>query len=141
MTIRMNAPIRDGDTFCSPACGLGCHVSSYEVAQRHAKELVSKLWPTWTGSVWEGEEGWRAKATSPSGIIEVRHGPVYKAAVVINGTFPHGKWYGTGRTPRAALRTAFGYAFRDRGGGAARFLAQANAEVAADLFMPKQGVL
>lgn len=57
-------PVRNGDTYCSPACGRGCTYSEYEFAVEKAKE-ISKL-IGWHPSVHENL-GWHYKSVSTSG--------------------------------------------------------------------------
>lgn len=49
--------VRDGDLYCSPACGGRCTFAAFEAATREADELVRQLGPKWTAQVWENL-GW-----------------------------------------------------------------------------------
>lgn len=58
-------PVRDGDRYCSPACGGRCRFADYEAATAKAAELAARLTDhfgvEWTPRVWENL-GWHYKA-------------------------------------------------------------------------------
>lgn len=55
-------PVRRGDVYCSPGCGMGCTVYDFEAAQTNAHALASVLGPKWKPHVWENL-GWHYSAT------------------------------------------------------------------------------
>jgi hypothetical protein len=58
MTARDWTPRLIGDTYCSPACGMGCKKSAYDEAQRKALDLHNKMTgKAWSIRVWENL-GW-----------------------------------------------------------------------------------
>lgn len=50
-------PVRDGDLYCSPACGFGCTWKDYQEAARDANTLKAALGPGWAVRVSENL-GW-----------------------------------------------------------------------------------
>ncbi len=46
-------PLKEGDIFCSPACGLGCTRVNYEDAIVAGYELACRLGDGWSPRVWE----------------------------------------------------------------------------------------
>jgi len=50
-------PILRGDTFCSPWCGCGCTLASYNAACAAADELAARMGSGWAPDVWENG-GW-----------------------------------------------------------------------------------
>lgn len=53
-------PRREGNTYCSPACGGGCTLEAYRKAEHEAIALASRLGPNWKPVVWENL-GWHYK--------------------------------------------------------------------------------
>ncbi len=51
-------PVLRGDTYCSPACGMGCKKSAYDEAHRKAYALAERMTGNaWSIRVWENL-GW-----------------------------------------------------------------------------------
>ena len=65
-------PVRNGDMFCSPACGCKCKLADYERAVKAAGNLAALLGGGWYPNVWENG-GWH---------YDVRKG---KATVLFRG--------------------------------------------------------
>lgn len=60
-------PRRNGNAYCSPACGFGapfCTWDGFQRATREAADLAARLGPGWEPSVWENI-GWHYKARVP----------------------------------------------------------------------------
>lgn len=58
MTARDWTPRLNGDTYCSPACGMGCKKSAYDDAHRKALALARRMTgKAWIIRVWENL-GW-----------------------------------------------------------------------------------
>ena len=56
-------PMREGDVFCSPACGRGCTSKEYETAVEQGNELAEKMGEGWDVKVWENL-GWHSKVAN-----------------------------------------------------------------------------
>jgi hypothetical protein len=63
-------PVRDGDIYCSPACGAGCTFKAWEEAQAKSKAMADDLGPGWTPNVWENL-GWYCGARAAGGNVRV----------------------------------------------------------------------
>ena len=50
-------PIRDGEQYCSPACGGGCTIDEYLAANEAAAKLCEELGSSWNPRAWENL-GW-----------------------------------------------------------------------------------
>ena len=59
--VSRRTPVRDGDRYCSPACGLGCTWDAYLRATSAANDLCSMLGEGWKPVVWENL-GWHYRA-------------------------------------------------------------------------------
>lgn len=110
-------PIRNGDIYCSPACGGGCTFAAYENAHKLANSLAKRLSSpraTWTTYVHENL-GWHYSVISPCGRIMVsedRGSPRYSA--LFGEPFSHmGIWVARGRTAKAAVRNVIQVAERE----------------------------
>lgn len=67
-------PVQKGDTYCSPACGLGCKLSQYRKAVRGAAALQKKLKGDWDCRVFE-KLGWKFDASAgPLTVVGDYHG-------------------------------------------------------------------
>lgn len=101
------APIRRGDTYCSPACGRRCTFAAYELAVKRGKALARKLGPGWTHHVWENG-GWhyQAQLTTDSPIRVEVHADRYAAGPVRYTAFVHNTFVESDTNPRKALRAA-----------------------------------
>ena len=80
-------PVKNGNIFCSPACGYGCTIEMHDLAQKSANELCSRLnkWRAgWTPYVHENL-GWHYRAFHKQSGISVhsdyRGGAPYHAMV------------------------------------------------------------
>jgi hypothetical protein len=115
-------PVRNGDAYCSPACGGGprvCSIERYKHAVKVADATARDLGAGWTPVVKENL-GWHARVVSPCGRISV-HLPVlpddtgYTAFLGPKEFQPAGKWAESGRTPREAIENVLNAARRDLG--------------------------
>jgi hypothetical protein len=59
-------PVRNGDIYCSPACGAGCKLAAFEQATSKAKYLIGILGDEWESIVWENF-GWHCRAVKKDG--------------------------------------------------------------------------
>jgi hypothetical protein len=100
-------PVRDGDTYCSSACGGRCTWGAYERACAAGAELAAGLGPLFEPRIWENI-GWHYAAHTADRCITIHtHAGSndYTAYVNADGK-GGGRWLGHGTTPRAALREA-----------------------------------
>ena len=60
-------PVKNGEEYCSPACGCGCTQAEFELANMRAERLAARLnempggFKDWSLSVWENT-GWHYEA-------------------------------------------------------------------------------
>lgn len=98
------APVRNGNRYCSPLCGMGCTWDQYQSANRRASELCDQLGALeWTPHVWENL-GWHYAATK-----EFSNGWTIRVNDygdgVYHASFQKGLWPLTrGATPREAVQ-------------------------------------
>lgn len=59
-------PKRNGDVYCSPACGGKCTWAAYQKAKRGAAALAKTMGPGWKPKVWENL-GWHFKVVRGDG--------------------------------------------------------------------------
>jgi hypothetical protein len=99
-------PVREGRTYCSPACGGDCTWLAYKNADFIAAGMVMALGEGWDPQVHENL-GWHASAVKyrQGGCITVTaHGKRYTAYVGEHRGA--GLWIGDGSTPVEAVRKA-----------------------------------
>lgn len=99
---------RNGEIYCSPACGSNCTRASYEQALKLAAALCKELGPSWVPRVWENM-GWHCQASSSCGRwhVHISKAPLGTPSyTVFLSPQPSqgGKWVAHGKTPQAALR-------------------------------------
>lgn len=99
-------PVRDGDRYCSSACGRGCTYAEYRAATERARDLAQKL-RGWTVDVWENL-GWHSEITSPCGRLHVYTEPAQKTymAFLNHKGEGGGRFSGVATTPKEAVRLA-----------------------------------
>lgn len=51
-------PVRNGDVYCSPACGYGCTWAAFTEATRASAKLAKQLGPAWEPRVWDNLGWW-----------------------------------------------------------------------------------
>jgi hypothetical protein len=115
-------PVRNGNAYCSPACGGGpavCSIQRYERAVDASNKVARDLGPGWNPVVTENL-GWHARVTSPCGRISVHlpllpHDTSYLAFLGPKELQPGGKWAEHGRTPREAIENVLNAARADLG--------------------------
>lgn len=106
-------PVRQGNIYCSPACGgrgATCTWASYQHAERSAAELAKKLGPEWKPEVWENL-GWFWAVQSVDGHIRVRREKGergYEAWVSLEPGTGFVDWSGNGDTALLAISAAIG---------------------------------
>ena len=101
-------PQRDGDRFCSPACGRGCTFQEFEDATNKGKALAELLGPQWTPRVWENL-GWFHAAIldceeAPGVYIEVYGPTIARDKYWIDARFPE-QFHGTFDDPVKGILT------------------------------------
>jgi hypothetical protein len=62
---KRRTPVRRGDVYCSPGCGMGCKWEKYQEAKHLAAALAKRLGKGWEPKVWENL-GWHYEARLPS---------------------------------------------------------------------------
>jgi hypothetical protein len=67
-------PVRNGDIYCSPACGAKCLIDEFLQAQKEAEWLVAELGNSWTPRVWENM-GWFYSAKYSQNSLEMEMHP------------------------------------------------------------------
>ena len=92
-------PVRNGETYCSSACGGDCTIDSYLQAVENANRLCKELGPGWFPRVWENL-GWHYSAKSANDQVEV-HETRYTGGV--HYTAYAGEKADNGDTPREAI--------------------------------------
>jgi hypothetical protein len=92
-------PVRNGETYCSSACGGGCTIDSYLQAVENAHHLCKELGSGWFPHVWENL-GWHYSAKSANDQVEV-HETRYTGGV--HYTAYAGGKADNGDTPREAI--------------------------------------
>ena len=92
-------PVRNGEIYCSSACGGGCTIDSYLQAVENANHLCKELGPGWVPRVWENL-GWHYSAKSANDQVEV-HETRYTGGV--HYTAYAGEKADNGDTPREAI--------------------------------------
>jgi hypothetical protein len=96
-------PIRNGASFCSPACGGNCTRAAFDSATSSAKALAERLGAGWHPEVWENL-GWHYKAVNASGVLVVMPSDGRKRWTAYLGEHGYGRWSESGTTPMAAVR-------------------------------------
>ena len=97
--------VRDGDTYCAPACGHGCTVDEYFDAKRDGSNLARRLGEDWSYRVWENL-GWHYHATSSCGRLKVSawsNGEGFTAFLGEPGQGLGGRWAKHAATPEQAV--------------------------------------
>ncbi len=94
-------PVRNGEKYCSPACGHDCTHVSFEAATKNAAALVERLGPGWKPHVWENV-GWYFRATKNG--CNVHYFGFRNYWAVLN--FGNRQFHATGTTPKKAIQTA-----------------------------------
>lgn len=101
-------PVRRGDVYCSPACGMGCSRADYEKAVKESAKLAAALGPRFKPRVWENL-GWHYSADSGRcwdgfrALASVHKNSRYSYTAFLNTAT---QFLGDGRSPQAALRKA-----------------------------------
>ncbi len=95
-------PINEGETYCAPACGLGCTVKEYDITTANAEMLAQTLGPGWVPQVWENL-GWHCSAESPCDRLSVQ--PLSTGFIAFLGEpgAMGGRWAEQGYTPQEAV--------------------------------------
>ncbi len=105
-------PVRNGDIYCSPACGGDCTFVDFSLANANAQLLCNRLdestrFKGWKPHVWENL-GWHFQASSPCGRISVyRHSYGKKFHYTAYLGAPQsgcGKWVHSANTPEQAIK-------------------------------------
>lgn len=111
-------PVRNGDIYCSPLCGMGCTHEAFLTAHNRANLLCKRLDRTtkikgWTKRVWENL-GWHYSAISPCGRIKLHThhfaaNKVHKAFISYTAFLGDkdssgGTWAEHGDTPAEAVK-------------------------------------
>lgn len=100
-------PILRGNIYCAPACGRGCTLAEFELADLRGRELAERLGNGWTYVVRENL-GWSYKAISACERIKVsgeKDGKRYLALLGEPGC-TGGRFSGSGKTPEQAIQSA-----------------------------------
>lgn len=113
-------PVRNGDAYCSPACGGGpvlCSFKRFVHASEVATEVARDLGNGWKPQVFENL-GWHARVVSPCGRINVSlptrlNDTGYTAFLGPKSTQPGGKWAESGSTPGEAIENVLNAARAD----------------------------
>lgn len=97
-------PIRDGDVFCSPACGHKCKLADFERATERAAALVLQLGEGWQPRVWENL-GWHFSAEKGAATVEYSESGGHFTASIDAGLFQqrHEQFRANGDSPRGAM--------------------------------------
>lgn len=99
-TIARWTPVLSGNTYCSPACGGGCHYSAFLTANKKANALARALWTGWMPMVWENL-GWYYAARK--GCAEV-HPLISQGYICFLNA--NKQCVGKGATPKLAVEAA-----------------------------------
>lgn len=94
-------PKRNGETYCSKACGGMCTWQSFQLATAKAEGLAAGLGADWKANVWENL-GWHWEVVFGTGDQAVKvsqRGPTSYEAHIGGG-----KFWGKGATARDAIR-------------------------------------
>lgn len=99
-----HTPIRDGDVFCSPACGCKCKLAEFERAKNSAAALVAELGHGWNPRVWENC-GWHFCAEKGAAVVDYSKNGGHFTASIDAGQFAgrHEQFRAEGSSPRAAM--------------------------------------
>jgi hypothetical protein len=104
-------PIRNGETFCSPACGAKCTYAQFEQASAGAAALVAALGEGWQPTVWENGT-WHYEARKGSATVNYREDTgTFEAelqATRANGQVS--QFIAKGNSPRAAMEAVLALA-------------------------------
>jgi hypothetical protein len=96
-------PVRQGETYCSPACGRGCTLTEFTEAHLRGNALREQLGQRWVVRVRENL-GWHASVESHDGRVKVHPTtgtPGYMAFLGQNG--PGGEFVADGDSPLQAV--------------------------------------
>lgn len=115
-------PVRNGDAYCSPACGGGpvvCSIKRYEHAIDVANKVARDLGEGWKTDVFENL-GWHARVVSPCGRLSIALPTLpddvwYTAFLGPKEIQPGGRWAATERTSREAIEAVLNAARHDLG--------------------------
>ena len=117
-------PKREGDRYCSPACGRGCTWKEYQAATKAAAKLAEELGSdSWEPRVWENL-GWHFEVISKNGwwVIEPytyrgkeigEVATIYSAGIRAHKGHVGLRWTGHGDTPEKAMEDAMKTARED----------------------------
>lgn len=102
-------PIRDGEFFCSKACGYKCRLVDFEQATTHAAALVAELGEGWWPRVWENC-GWHFSAEKGSASVDYSEIDGNFTASIDAGVFDqrHEQFRANGSSPRKAMEAVLG---------------------------------
>jgi len=105
-------PVRDGEAYCSRACGASCtreaYAAAHEAADRLAARLYSGVGSPWTTRVWENL-GWHWEVRSDCGHWSVSPARLfgdtdgYTAMLGLADECHGGRWYANADTPEKAI--------------------------------------
>lgn len=63
-------PVRDGDKYCSPACGMGCTYAEYLATVNNANFAAEMAGKGWKTDIWENL-GWHYQIIDKTGHLKV----------------------------------------------------------------------
>jgi hypothetical protein len=97
-------PVRNGEVYCSPACGHKCTYKAFEYATAGAAALIAELGEGWMPRVWENG-GWHFEATKGTARVNFDKGDGdFQAEICVDHAGkPSQQFFGFGSTPRAAM--------------------------------------
>lgn len=102
-------PVRRGDIYCSPACGLNCKHEDFERAREGAAALCAALGEGWMPHVWENL-GWHFSAKKGKGSATVtydeRHGCFNADLIVMHQGRNPDQYSGSASSPVDAMAAA-----------------------------------
>ena len=85
-------PVRDGDIYCSPACGGKCTKKKFDIATREAQRLAAQLGKGWEPHVWENL-GWHYEVRCGGMTVDRRDKTWYVQCRVGDRTFGESSEY------------------------------------------------
>ena len=95
-------PVRDGERFCSPACGRGCTSEEHHLASAVASATAAAFAADWRAEVWENL-GWHWVIVSPDGRLKVHPNYGHGFSAFLGTPGPGGRWSAHGRTVQEAV--------------------------------------
>ena len=100
-------PVRNGDVFCSPACGYGCTLEEYKRAAAGAAAIAAALGDGWKPNLHENM-GWYFSASKGGATVRYNDGTGDFSAYIDTATFggPVEQFRRSAATPREAVQLA-----------------------------------